>query len=385
MAETALVMCPEAPYPVMGGGALRTASLLEYMAGRYRVDLVLFTVDWDPRAALPPGRFAETLLLHLPPHARSLPARLARNAARLVRGVPPLLDRFAGFDAPLAAFLANRSYDIALVEHFWCAPYASLLRRHCRRLVLDLHNVESCWHRRLAASEPWPYRAAHARFAEAYAALEHQWLPAFDDVLVTSEQDGALLARPSTTYPNSIPRADAPARAPEPSLVFSGNLEYHPNLQAIHWFHRQIWPRLRKRWPDLEWRIVGKNAHALPRSLVSDRNVRITGPVQDAIGELAASKVAVVPLLSGSGTRIKILEAWAAGVPVVSTGLGAEGLAAAGGEHLLLADTPDAFAAAVGRVLGEPALAARLAANGRLIYEQRYTWNAAWRALDGVL
>jgi glycosyltransferase involved in cell wall biosynthesis len=106
------------------------------------------------------------------------------------------------------------------------------------------------------------------------------------------------------------------------------------------------------------------------------------GPVDDAIPLLAAAKVCVVPLLSGSGTRFKILEAWAAGRAVVSTTLGAEGLGARDGEHLLLADDPDAFAQAVLRLWNDPALRSRLGDAGRALYDQRFTWPAAWRRLD---
>ncbi|MDX1983263.1 MAG: glycosyltransferase family 4 protein [Bryobacteraceae bacterium] len=385
MAERrALVISPEAPYPVVGGGALRTASLLECLAGHYRVDLVLFTVDWDSRAALPPGKFGETLLLRLPAHSASLPARALRNAARLARGVPPLVDRFAGFEQQIAAFLQDRHYDLGVVEHFWCAPYARILRRHCGKLALDLHNVESSWHARLAASEPWPYSTAHRRFGEAYRRLEAEWLNEFDTLLATSAADAALLDRQAVIYPNSIPYVKAPDVTPGLSVVFSGNLEYHPNLQAIAWFHRHVWPQLSRQWKGLKWRILGKNAHALPPELARDPGIHITGAVEDSIIEIAASRAAVVPLLSGSGTRIKIIEAWAAGAPVVSTRLGAEGLDAVDGEHLLLADTPADFAAAVSRVLSEPALAARLAASGRRLYEENHTWEAAWRALAPI-
>jgi glycosyltransferase involved in cell wall biosynthesis len=106
--------------------------------------------------------------------------------------------------------------------------------------------------------------------------------------------------------------------------------------------------------------------------------------VDDAIAELAAAKVCIVPLLSGSGTRFKILEAWAAGRAVVSTTLGAEGLDARPGEHLLIADDPASFANAVIDALETPELRQRLGANGRAFYQQRFTWPAAWRALDDL-
>jgi glycosyltransferase involved in cell wall biosynthesis len=106
------------------------------------------------------------------------------------------------------------------------------------------------------------------------------------------------------------------------------------------------------------------------------------GPVPDAIPELARSRIAVVPLRTGSGTRLKILEAWAAGLPVVSTSIGAEGLPAKDGEHLLLADSAAEFVDAVTRLLTCPVLCRSLGAAGRLLVEKEFTWESAWESLD---
>ena len=141
-------------------------------------------------------------------------------------------------------------------------------------------------------------------------------------------------------------------------VVFSGNLEYHPNISAVRFFRRRVWPRLRARWPKLRWRLVGKNPRGVAAFTAGDARIEVTGPVPDAVPEIARAKVAVVPLLAGSGTRLKILEAWAAGVAVVSTSVGAEGLDARDGEHLLLADDAASFADAVDRLLRDRRAAA---------------------------
>src|SRR5262249_25333323 len=151
-------------------------------------------------------------------------------------------------------------------------------------------------------------------------------------------------------------------------------LEYHPNVKAVRWFRSHIWPLLRERDPQLEWRLAGVNPQAIEYIVAGQERIRLLGPVQDAVGALAEAKGAVVPLLSGSGTRFKILEAWAAARPVVSTTLGAEGLGAKPGEHILIADEPQGFADAVMRVLGDPLLAARLGDAGRALYLERFTW-----------
>ncbi len=159
-------------------------------------------------------------------------------------------------------------------------------------------------------------------------------------------------------------------------------MEYHPNRSAVRYFRREIWPRLRERWPDLVWRLVGKNAAAVRPFTTGDPRIEVSGEVKDAVRELARAQVAVVPLLAGSGTRLKILEAWAAGMPVVSTTVGAEGLPALDGEQILLADEPAAFAEAVSRLLACKELRDRVGKAGRLLMEKEFTWEIAWQNLE---
>lgn len=381
-----IMLCPEPPYPPIGGGRLRTASLIEYLAGRCDLDLILFQVEGeaDPSLALPKGLARDVLRVLLPAHRRDPLSRITRNCVRLLRGRPPLLDRFSSSD--LSQLLKGRHYDFALIEHFWCAPFAETLQSHCKRIYLDLHNIESAWHASAAASEPWPYRLAHRRFARLYRRWESRLLPQFKRILVTSQSDAAQLpplAPRVIVYPNSLPSLPMPdGRLQEQAIVFSGNLEYLPNRQAVRFFHRRVWPLLRARHRDLVWRIVGRNPCAVEKLVAGDARIQLRGAVENAVCELSRSCVAVVPLLSGSGTRVKILEAWAAGLPVVSTTLGAQGLEAVPGRHLLIGDAPEAFAQAVSHLLESEQDRRKMGSAGRELYEKRYSWPAAWRILD---
>ena len=357
--SSVLFLTPEEPRPGTGGGGMRSASLLEYLRAKYDVQLATFT---------------------LPYHSKSFAAKALRNGVRLLRGVPPLIDRFAGFESQLAPVLQARKYKIGVIEHFWCAPYAAALRPRCELLVLDLHNIESelaATHARAAGGLEG---AVHRRFAAAYRDLEREWIPKFDVVLTTSETDRARIEHPNVVvYPNALPFIETPHVAEENTVVFSGNLEYHPNIEAVRWFATSIWPELRDRNPGLVWTLVGCNPEAIAGIVRGDSRIRVTGPVDDAIAEIAKARVVVVPLLSGSGTRFKILEAWAARRAVVSTKIGAEGLEARNGEHLLIADSD--FASSVQQLLDDPSRACLIGQAGRALYEQRYTWPAAWEKL----
>jgi polysaccharide biosynthesis protein PslH len=387
--DPALVLSPEAPYPLMGGGAFRTASLIHYLAQTRRVDLILFRQPGapDPAAQLPAGLVRRVSVIQLPPTGRGRAARAVRNTSRMLRRVPPLVDRFAGFDCEVSQAIGGERYEIGLIEHSWCAPYWQEIAPACRRTVLDLHNIESLLHARCAAVEGRATAIAHGIFRDASLGLERTWLPRFSQVLATSLSDSAaaLAIAPAAriaVYPNSLPWRPQPERADENVIVFSGNMEYHPNISAVRFFRQQVWPVLRRRWPALVWRLVGKNPAAVSRFLGGDPQIEATGEVEDAVRELARARVAVVPLLAGSGTRFKILEAWSAGLPVVSTTIGAEGLPGRDGEHLLIADGAEAFAAAVTLVLEDASLRRRLGQAGRQLFEQELTWNSAWKKLE---
>ena len=366
--ERVLFLTPETPTLGGGGGGLRSLSLLEYLRSKYRVDVATF---------------------QLRPHSKHVLARAWRNAERLARGAPPLFDRYSGYEEQIAEQMTAERYSAAVVEHFWCASYVRLLRTRCDHVVLDLHNVESELARTHARAARWPASWVSAQFAQDYAHLESSWLPEFNAVLVASDDDLRHISHAhAAVYPNALPLVERPTvTAPAHALIFTGNLEYHPNVAAVRWFLQEVWPRIRERDATLEWRLAGVNPHAIAERVLGDPRIRVLGPVPDAMATIAEAKVAIVPLLSGSGTRFKILEAWAAGRPVVSTTIGAEGLDARSGEHLLIADGAPAFAEAVLRVLADSALAERLANAGHALYRERFTWPSAWSKLEdsGVL
>ena len=257
--SAALFLAPETPYPVEGGGALRSASLLEYLAGRYAVDVLVFRQPGaaDPRGHFPAGLARRLSVIDLPRHRRHPPARAWRTALRLARGIPPLVDRFSGFGGAVAAFVAGRGYRVAVVEHSWCAPYHREVAPVAASTVLDLHNIESVLHERCSRAEGSAQAAAHRVFARASLAFERRWFPRYDRLLAASEEDACRVRRIApgsrvAVYPNSLPLVAAPARREEHVVAFSGNLGYHPNLSAVRFFAREIWPLLRARHPGLQ-------------------------------------------------------------------------------------------------------------------------------------
>ena len=389
-----LMLSPEPPYPLNGGGAYRTASLLHYLARVSEPELILISDSGWP-ALLPEGLVCRQRVVGLPHHRRDVVSRYLRNARRAIRGVPPLMDRVGGLDKEIKGLLNGGRWDLAIVEHFWCAPYVDLLRGCCNRMVLDLHNVESVLHERCAEFTRGLVQAGHRRFAASSRKLEAELLPRFSLVLTASESDAALVRRiaPSarvSVYPNALPgkmaatsALRAAGKAGARTVVFSGNFEYHPNIDAVEFLVRAVWPAIRRSFPDLRMRLVGRGdqfiRHLLP---AGDSGIETTGRVEDAFAEIARADVVLAPLRIGSGTRLKIVEAWAAGRAVVATPLAAEGLEAADGENIRLAGDAAGLAAAVGELLNDPRFVLPARRRGKSDFESLYCWEAVWKNPD---
>ena len=300
------MLAPEAPYPLAGGGALRTASLLHYLAQAHDVDLIVFRQPGAPHPAehMPPGLVRHLAVIDLPANSRTQTARAFRNAGRLARRIPPLVETaFSGFGAQIVAAIKNRRYEIGVIEHFWCAPYyPQNLLAACAGTVLDLHNIESDLHARCAATEKPGRRFSPTASSRALRAISNATgcRENFTHVLVPAEL-GHALACPVSKF---IPMASCPHSHYPPKLSHAlGVLRKHGV------FTRIVRPCDSSATGDL-----AAASRAPPRSgLASGREkllmlcapsplaIRASkSPVRSTMryGELAKAEVAVVPLPS---------------------------------------------------------------------------------------
>lgn len=207
-------------------------------------------------------------------------------------------------------------------------------------------------------------------------------------IIVCSDEDRSRLGRRALTtmVPNGFDLQGAPAGGDPPrgyaTIAFWGPMTYGPNADGARWFVQEVMPLLRRRLPEIQVLIVGRGGDAL--GIGSEPGVEVTGFVTDLRSVLTRIDAVIVPLRMGVGTRIKILEAWANRLPVVSTSVGAHGLSARDGVELLIADDPTAFAVATSNVLTDPSLARALAANG-LARSRDFTWQQSELALRAAL
>jgi glycosyltransferase involved in cell wall biosynthesis len=258
-------------------------------------------------------------------------------------------------------------------------------------VLLFEHNVEYLIWQRLANLETSPWKRAlfemewrKVRACEARAVRRAALTIAVSDddrdrlaAISLDSRVVSIATGVNTEYFAARPDAEVPFR-----LVFSGSMDWHPNEDAVCYFVDTILPRIRVEFPNVSFTIVGRNPSARVRALAAQPGVLVTGTIDDVRPSIAEGSVYVVPLRAGSGTRIKIFEALAMGKAVVSTTVGAEGLALESGRHFLAADTPHDFAHAVIRLLRDPGRRQAIGSAGRALVEANYSWATVARQFE---
>jgi glycosyltransferase involved in cell wall biosynthesis len=279
----------------------------------------------------------------------------------------------------------EQRFDIVQIEHSSLTIYLDRVSFDGDpKRVLTMHNIDYLRNERVIAHTPFgPTRLYHVFNRVRQKRWELESLARYDLIIAMSELERrAMLAEgpglPVQVIPNGVDcRAIACEIAPASSrsLVFVASMDSEANHDAAMFFLDAVLPLIARRQADATVAIVGRGPKAELVARGDGRRVVVTGQVDSVLPYYRAAAVAIVPLRSGGGTRLKILEAMAAGTPVVSTTVGAEGLDVVDRQHLLLADTPDDFAAAVGRLLDDPGLRASLGASARRLVEQHYDWS----------
>jgi sugar transferase (PEP-CTERM/EpsH1 system associated) len=302
----------------------------------------------------------------------------------------------------LAEVLNSRHFDSAQIEGTQLMAFLPAIQESLQvpAIVVDWHNIESEIMRRYAKiTRNWAKKIVAMRTAELLERAEDRLLSIRVTHTVTSERERQiLLARcPGANIqviPNGVDTAffmprnmadvrDAGQANSKSTILFVGSMDYQANIDAVTWFSRTAWPEIAQTHPNLGLTIVGRDPVPEIRAMASDR-IRVTGTVDDVRPYYASAVAAVVPIRTGGGTRLKILEAMAAGVPVISTRLGAEGLDAEHDVHLLLADDGPQIAAAIHRIVSSPETRSRLSRAARRLVCSVYDWSVIGQRLRGI-
>lgn len=390
-----LFIAPTLPIPT-SGGRTRLFNLVKQIAQRHEVSVLCF---------IQPGE--ESMLPQVSPFCRRLvtvpfagppPQGAWRN--RLLGWMRILFDRLPRYARtfpvermrqPLRTLLQLETFDVVVLQDMYVVELASELAGLPR--VLGKENVESEIASRAMAGSCCPvHRLRDWLIWRKLLAYERRWVRRFAVCTAVSETDAGLLKAmsPKTevlVVPNGV---DCAHFAPPPGersagrLLFFGVLDYAANQHGLAWFCEQVLPRVRRVHPDATLEICGLHQSLAVTALAKAPGVQLTGFVPDIRPKLWQSRASVVPLHYGGGTRLKILEALAAGCPVVSTSAGAEGLDLERGEHLLIADSPEEFARCLTDLLSNDGLCQRLSEAGRGAVARRYDWSGIACSLEAA-
>jgi len=384
---------PYLPWPITSGGKARQYHLLRCMAERgHRITLLVQSktpVDDEVRAALKP--LLENLIV-LPRRPLKHPVTLWHAALSRL----PLLTTVNGFAPALTrqfqALLMRQPFDVVQIEHsYGLQPFLSVLQRLRQPFVLVEHNVES----ELGAATygQWPGWAAPVVRYDQWRARrwERQALGHAAVVVAVTDSDAhklqAIGQRPTCVVSNGVDTRGFADVQPEPSserVLFVGNYEYAPNVDAVEWALDEVWPRLWALRPQARFVVCG---HALPeawRQRWTDPRIEWRGYVRSLPEVQSQSAVFMAPLRSGGGSKLKVLEALAAGLPVVSTREGLSGLDVQDGVQASVADSAEAMAQAVAALLAHPERAKALGQAARRHVQQRFDWDAAASQLEAA-
>jgi len=389
-----LHFAPRVCWPLDTGAKLRNYHLARILSELAHVSLLAFT-DQGEQGAAALEEFYEQV--------STVPRDAGYTFPKILRGVLgrtplPLLNYTTpAMKQALARTLSTQQFDVVQVESIHLMAYLSILREAKPRplVICDWHNIESELMQRYSERESNAARRAYARkTARMMSDSEDRALQEFDAHVAVSERDAEKLREINSqarvfviengvdtnyysdeqieiAHPNARPN-DAGEKN---RIVFVGSMDYHANVDGVVNFAREVWPKVRDRLPGLAFTIVGRDPAPEVRELAAVPGIEVTGTVDDVRPFYREAVAAVVPLKIGGGSRLKILEAMAAGVPVVSTTLGAEGLNVKHGENILIADTNEQLIEAIRAVVEDDARRQQLSAAGRVLVSNHYDWS----------
>ena len=400
------------PFPLVGGAKIRAYFVLRYLAESHHLTLVSFTRSDDKQEDIEHlEQYCESVFTV--PMKRSLLKDGRSFATSLIKNFPMVIlrDRDQEMEALLSQLMIRGEFDVIHADQTSMAYYAQYAKSVSEQadppsLLLDQHNAlfkvverQSKFERGFVKRSIWQHEARRL------ARYEGELLRDFDEVLTVTAADRQTLlkllpkeeAEKKKGHITTIPICVDPLKDPIidqnidlPQILHLGTMFWPPNIEGVLWFSKEVLPLIIDIVPDVSFIIAGKNPPSEIQNLGVDvspikNHILVTGFVADPQQILLSSKVFVVPLLAGGGMRVKILDAWQWGIPIVSTRIGAEGIDIIDGENILLADDPQSFAVLVSAVLTQPDLARNLRDNGRKWVKSKYNWRIVYPKLDGVM
>lgn len=384
-----LMLTPYLPYPPVSGGRMRTYNLLKFLSADYQITLVCFGRPEEQAFDITPlAEFCEYHVID-----RQSSPSTAQAAFLSLTSIQPIMMRLytnAPMRAKLAAILDSGTVDVVHVESFYMLQ--NLPEARTVPVLLSEPAIEyRAWSLFAKVAKPWYTRPGVILEALKLRNVEPKVWAQADAVGAMSAHDATVIreAAPTaqvTLAPNAVDVdyfTPGDAQRDFNTAVYMGDYKYFPNVDAVMYFAQQILPRIVAQRPDFRLVLLGKEPTPEIQALGGE-HITVTGLVDDTRPYLQSSGMFVCPLRTGSGTRFKLLEALASGCPVISTNIGAEGLEAVDGTHMLLRDESQTFADAVIALMDDPARAQRIGQTGRAWVVENYAWQRSAQMISGT-
>ncbi len=391
-----LMLCNKSPYPAKEGGPIAMNMLIEGLtkAGHQVKVLAINTNKYKINLAKVPEAFMQKTgmeLVYIDLAVKPLPAFLNLFSKKSYH-----VERFVSkeFRNKLIQLLQTGDYDIVQLETLFISPYLGIIRQYSKaKVVLRAHNIEHLIWKRVAETSGNVLKRAYLKHLwTTLRTYEYRMVPQFDGIAAITSRDADFFRQlvhrklPVTDIPYGIePHEHAVNEhivCTVPSLFHIGSMDWIPNQEGIAWFLEKVWPLVNNAFPGLKLYLAGRN---MPGWLTEQSwpDVEVVGEVPDAREFILSKQIMVVPLLSGSGIRIKIIEAMAEGKAVITTPVGAEGIECEHGRHIMFASSPEEFLDAIGRCVGNELFCEGIGANARhLIHEHHNRTKLVQRLTD---
>lgn len=285
------------------------------------------------------------------------------------------------FKRKLIETLEEKAYDIIQLESLYTAPYIEIIKKHSKaKIVLRAHNVEYRIWEQIANSEKRLLYKSYFRFlAKRLKQYEISLLNNYDGIAAISPNDSMLFRKDGCKKPimhvpfgvNPESYLNNSVQKEIESLFHLGSMDWIPNQEAVRWFLEKVWKKVLVSHPSLKLYIAGKD---MPKDIRNSnaKNVVVSDKIKNAIDFMYSKNIMIVPLLSGSGIRIKIIEGMAAGKTIISTSIGAEGILYENGKNILIANTPEEFCNTISKCLNDPPFCERIGKNARELILHQY-------------
>ncbi len=382
-----LILANKMPYPAKDGGTIATLSLAHSLRRcGCTVDLLAMnTPKHYYRVEDIPSEISSEINFYAVEVDTTIKATKALKNL-LFSSKPYNAERFVDetFAEKLKALLSEKQYDVVQLEGLYLCPYIETIRKHSSaKIALRAHNVEhEIWKRMVENENSLPKRLYKGMIARRMRRFELLYINSYDYLVPITDRDADFFSQNGNTKPVYVAQSGIEPESPLlsldnssaefPGFSFLGALDWQPNIEGLEWFVRNVWCEYRKKHSGAKFRVAGRNADTAFANFLKTNDVDYLGEVESATDFYASGAIFIVPLFSGSGMRIKIVEAMAAGKVVITTTLGTEGIATENGKNIFVADRASDFLACMEKIACNKDLYDEISLNARKFINDNY-------------